>query len=626
MRACGRKLRIQNLAEIPQNEEDLKSYTQKILELRNFLDRPGENAKQTELEELVEKLGKQVQFPQRSEDDSLEQVFNMIEALLDALSSPGREGYLGKNLALASMSVQNMLGKRSFIQRYLSYFWERFEYYDMLMFPITFGTEIGESDEVEIIRVSPEDAVHFIDEKGTGRRKLAGTKLANFSALLNREWRENDMLWGRLDAVEILLKEMLSDGDPEQYSGNLQKLRELMNTEAIQHLQEATQNGGRSVPIDPLEMALEGVLNEDLQPKDKSIFYKFINGTLVTRVGSQEKRKLKESSPELDELIKQDRRLNRLETDISQMLDSSLGQLENLNGDVNSGLANIKSHMKDQLDKVKHARKDISKKIKTERKKLTDTARLEDEKRRQELAGMDDEARFIESFDKRFVRDIANRLSGVKETNIGQYRDLLRSMPNDRSLSDLFRYGYQVNTNFEPEASFEVSSRALQVTSKIIGGLAEKHPALLSPSKILAKTTKLILSIVQFAIPSSLLGAVVLRSWIWLAYMFTSIIVIAGNLMKMEPVTKFGSTTLVSVFGLHLAILLVRSVITKGLKSIRYWIGFLVLILLGLAVLGLMYLGVISDDWLKVGYLVTKEVVVNWYSSISDLFMFFKRA
>ena len=626
MRACGRKLRIQNLAEIPQNEEDLKSYTQKILELRKFLERPGKNAKQTELEELVEKLDKQVQLAHSFEDSGLEQVFNMIEDLLDTLSSPSREGYLGKNLALASMSVQNMLGKRSFIQRYLLYFWERYEYYDMLMYPITFGTEIGESDEVEIIRVSPQDAVHFIDESGTGRRKLAGTKLANFSALLNREWRENDMLWGRLDAVEILLKEMLSDGDPEQYPGNFQKLRELMNNEVRQPSLEDSKNGGRNVQIDPLEMALEGVLDEDLKPKDKSIFYKFINGTLVTRVGSQEKRNPNERSPELDELIKQDRRLSRLETDISQMLNSSLGQLENLNRDVNSGLANIKSSMKDQLDKVKHARKDIAKKIKAERKRLEDAARAEDEKRRQELARMDDEESFIESFDKRFARDIVSRLSGVKETNIGQYRDLLRSMPNNRSLSDMFRYGYQINTNFEPEASFEVSSRALQVTSKIIGSLAEKHPALLSPSKVLAKTTKLILSIVQLAIPSSLLGAVVLRSWVWLAYMITSIIVIAGNLMKMEGVTKFGSTTLVSVFGIHMAILLVRSVITKGLKSIRYWIGLLVLILLGLATLGLMYLGVISDEWLKIGYLVTKEVAVNWYSSMNEFLTFFKRA
>lgn len=59
-----------------------------------------------------------------------------------------------------------------------------------------YGVEAGESDIVEIIRISPEDATTLINERkeklnspnGTGRRKLAGTKLHNFGAFLDKSW------------------------------------------------------------------------------------------------------------------------------------------------------------------------------------------------------------------------------------------------------------------------------------------------------------------------------------------------------------------------------------------------------------------------------------------------------
>jgi hypothetical protein len=62
----------------------------------------------------------------------------------------------------------------------------------MLIYPLFFGTEVGESDVVEIIRISPEDAPSL----RPGSQKLAGTKLGNFGAFFVRGWRENDILWG----------------------------------------------------------------------------------------------------------------------------------------------------------------------------------------------------------------------------------------------------------------------------------------------------------------------------------------------------------------------------------------------------------------------------------------------
>jgi len=94
------------------------------------------------------------------------------------------------------------------------YLWEYFKHfddYDQISFPIYFETEVGESDIIEVIRISPEDAPGLINEKtdSRGRKKLAGTRLANFSAFLEASWRVNDIMWGRLDGAERLIKSLL---------------------------------------------------------------------------------------------------------------------------------------------------------------------------------------------------------------------------------------------------------------------------------------------------------------------------------------------------------------------------------------------------------------------------------
>lgn len=101
------------------------------------------------------------------------------------------------------------------------YLWEYFKHYDdydQISFPIYFNTDHGESDVVEVIRISPEDAPSLINEKtdARGRKKLAGTQLANFSAFLDGAWRVNDIMWGRLDGAERLIKSMLPDENDKE--------------------------------------------------------------------------------------------------------------------------------------------------------------------------------------------------------------------------------------------------------------------------------------------------------------------------------------------------------------------------------------------------------------------------
>lgn len=123
-------------------------------------------------------------------------------------------------------------------QQEIARLYREFEWYDMVIFPMQQGTDSAESRHVDILRISPLDAANLIREPGqahtggmggpartpdaggtpdanpagtSGRRKLAGTALFNFGAFLSRAWRENDMLWGKLDAAEIIIRNLLAD-------------------------------------------------------------------------------------------------------------------------------------------------------------------------------------------------------------------------------------------------------------------------------------------------------------------------------------------------------------------------------------------------------------------------------
>ncbi|MBE2214175.1 MAG: patatin-like protein [Opitutaceae bacterium] len=100
------------------------------------------------------------------------------------------------------------------LHRVAWFYFENFEDYDQYLYPLMYGADAEENDPVEILRVSPEDATRLIAERpdesaGSRRRKLGGTFLANFGGFLDPLWRRNDMLWGRLDAVERVVLALL---------------------------------------------------------------------------------------------------------------------------------------------------------------------------------------------------------------------------------------------------------------------------------------------------------------------------------------------------------------------------------------------------------------------------------
>ncbi|MDX6695136.1 MAG: hypothetical protein QOF02_2739 [Blastocatellia bacterium] len=123
------------------------------------------------------------------------------------------KGILDAPVLDTSLSDEDFLAPsvKFLARRVLRYYYENFDRYDMISYPILFATNVGdEVDEVEVFRISPEDADCLVTDEGKRRRKLAGTSLGNFGAFFDREARVNDILWGRLDCAERIITALFS--------------------------------------------------------------------------------------------------------------------------------------------------------------------------------------------------------------------------------------------------------------------------------------------------------------------------------------------------------------------------------------------------------------------------------
>lgn len=96
--------------------------------------------------------------------------------------------------------------RRDLLVRYLG-----FPFWDVLLYPLEAVADAGERDHVQVIRMSPRDATLLGRD---GEAKLKGIALHHFGAFFARKGRENDYLWGRLDAAERLIELLVGRNHP----------------------------------------------------------------------------------------------------------------------------------------------------------------------------------------------------------------------------------------------------------------------------------------------------------------------------------------------------------------------------------------------------------------------------
>jgi hypothetical protein len=100
----------------------------------------------------------------------------------------------------------------AWIRRLLTVYDARFEAYDLVTLPLAYPA-LGETNSVGIVRISPLDATSITpaakDLQEDPTAKLAGVRVKHFGGFLDREWRDNDLMWGRLDAAEVIVDTLL---------------------------------------------------------------------------------------------------------------------------------------------------------------------------------------------------------------------------------------------------------------------------------------------------------------------------------------------------------------------------------------------------------------------------------
>jgi len=119
------------------------------------------------------------------------------------------ENYIILGLGLEYFKF-NACKARELVQCYLQTYYEAYEYFDKLTYPLVVANGLGEADIVDIWRISP-------DESNLVRTpKLGGQTVAHFGAFFKKEWRENDIMWGRLDGAEQIIHSLGLPADEEK--------------------------------------------------------------------------------------------------------------------------------------------------------------------------------------------------------------------------------------------------------------------------------------------------------------------------------------------------------------------------------------------------------------------------
>jgi len=143
---------------------------------------------------------------EQNASEAMDQLVNHIHEVLRT-ARINTEQALGRN---QQIRVKGIIMPLQAIQACLLHYFDLFEYFDLMTFPIQYASPLGEADEVDVWRISPEDAKSIIDEVADKKKKLMGTKLGNFGGFFNREWRLNDILWGRLDGADRIISALIA--------------------------------------------------------------------------------------------------------------------------------------------------------------------------------------------------------------------------------------------------------------------------------------------------------------------------------------------------------------------------------------------------------------------------------
>ncbi|MEL7157616.1 MAG: patatin-like protein, partial [Actinomycetota bacterium] len=151
-----------------------------------------------------------------------------IQPVLDVIRDCGRELLLETSVVSreAIAKLPDPFGQR------LWACWDGYQDLDGLILTAWSDAQ-GEVDPVEVMRISPLDAQSLVSSD-SDRKKIAGDAVSHFGGFFDARWRSLDLLWGRLDAAELLISNLLPIAPdlPDAERHHRRQVRDALVTEA----------------------------------------------------------------------------------------------------------------------------------------------------------------------------------------------------------------------------------------------------------------------------------------------------------------------------------------------------------------------------------------------------------
>jgi hypothetical protein len=149
------------------------------------------------------------------------------------------------------------------------------------------GMSASELQTVLAARFGPLEGVNYMNLSDQ-RHKVAGETAFHFGGFMNETWRGNDLIWGRLDAIETIFRQLLPDGEKnplfrelfDEQKRIVVEMREKFEIGIVYPLSEQKEDG-----TPPHEDLLIGKQNiHDIPDRTKIVWLKQATGTAVRMI------------------------------------------------------------------------------------------------------------------------------------------------------------------------------------------------------------------------------------------------------------------------------------------------------------------------------------------------------
>ena len=192
-----------------------------------------------DISELVA-IKTQCGFFLRLREEAIHQLDAMRRRLEAMRHGPVVDDPATRNSSEASAAIER--GHNS-LRVALDHFHER----DMITYPMSHGNNVAASElqRVLVARIGPLDGSNYVNLTDP-RFKLAGEEAFHFGGFMDTAWRGNDLIWGRLDAVENIFRQLLPGGEAHPL------FRECVRDEQKRIVVEMRRKFGKGI-VHPLE-------------------------------------------------------------------------------------------------------------------------------------------------------------------------------------------------------------------------------------------------------------------------------------------------------------------------------------------------------------------------------------